>query len=160
MLVRARPRRRRSKSSSNGVLQQQHLLNLVLQNSLLLTLLLFNPLVSQKFAKKSKLLFCSDIQLPAETLFFFFFFLKMEQIIFFYFFYFYLRVFLVRTYVFHLLGTYVILFYNWFILWQNVLYLYLGRFMMRLNTSKNNISRSSVIAFKSVQENKLIVQIH
>ena len=96
VLVRARPRRRRSRSSSTGVLQQQRLLNLALQNPLLLTLLLFNPLVSQKFAKKSKLLFRSDIQLSVETLFFFFFF-------FFFFllengtnkFVFYLRVFLI-----------------------------------------------------------------
>ena len=46
-----------------------------LQNPLLLTLLLFNPLVSQIFAKKSKLLFRSGIRLLAETLFFSFYFL-------------------------------------------------------------------------------------
>ena len=67
---------------------------------------------------------------------------------------------LVRTYVFHLLGIYVTTLWNWLILWQNVLYLYLGRFKMCLNTSRNYVSRSSVEAFKSVQENKLIVQIH
>ena len=38
----------------------------------------------------------------------------------------------VRTYVFHLLRTYVILLCNWLILWQNVLYLYLGRSRMCL----------------------------
>ena len=43
------------------------MLNLVLQNPLLLPLLLLNLLVSQKFVKKSKLLFHSDIQLPAKT---------------------------------------------------------------------------------------------
>ena len=37
---------------------------------------------------------------------------------------------LVRTYVFHLLRPYVMILYNWLILWQNVLYLYLGRFRM------------------------------
>ena len=43
------------------------MLNMVLQNPLLLPLLLLNLLVSQKFVKKSKLLFHSDIQLPAKT---------------------------------------------------------------------------------------------
>ena len=36
----------------------------------------------------------------------------------------------VRTYVFHLLRTYVMILCNWLILWQNALYLYLGRFRM------------------------------
>ena len=66
----------------------------------------------------------------------------------------------VRTYVFHLLGTYVTTLCNWLILCQNTLYLYLGRFRTCLNTSRNHASRSSVKAFKFVQENKLIVQIH
>ena len=30
---------------------------------------------------------------------------------------------IVRTYVFHMLGTYVTILYNWLILWQNTLYL-------------------------------------
>ena len=38
----------------------------------------------------------------------------------------------VRTYVIHLLGTYVTILCNWLILWQNALYLYLGRFRMCL----------------------------
>ena len=38
----------------------------------------------------------------------------------------------VRTYVFHMLRTYVIILCNWLILWQNALYLYLGRFRMCL----------------------------
>ena len=38
------------------------------------------------------------------------------------------------------------------------MHLYLGRFRMCLNTSRNHVSRSSVEAFKSVQENKLKVQ--
>ena len=61
----------------------------------------------------------------------------------------------VRTYVIHLLGTYVNILCNWLILWQNTLYLYLGKFRTCLNTSRNHVSRSSVEAFKSVQENKL-----
>ena len=58
---------------------------------------------------------------------------------------------IVRTYVIHLIGTYVTILCNWLILWQNALYLYLGRFRMCLNTSRNHISRSSVEVFKSIQ---------
>ena len=39
---------------------------------------------------------------------------------------------IVRTYVFHLLEIYVNILCNWLILWQNVLYLYLGRSRMFL----------------------------
>ena len=39
---------------------------------------------------------------------------------------------IVRTYVFHLLRTYVNILCNWLILWQNALYLYFGRFRMFL----------------------------
>ena len=60
----------------------------------------------------------------------------------------------VRTYVFHMLRTYVMILCNWLILWQNALYLYFGRLRMCLNTSRNYVSRSSVEAFKSVQEIK------
>ena len=67
---------------------------------------------------------------------------------------------IVRTYVFHMLRTYVMILCNWLILWQNVFYLYLGRLRMCLNTSRNHVSRSSVEAFKSVQEIKQRVQIH
>ena len=66
----------------------------------------------------------------------------------------------VRTYVFHLLRTYVMILCNWLILWQNTLYLYLGRLRMCLTTSRNQISRSSVEAFMSVQEIKQRVQNH
>ena len=55
------------------------------------------------------------------------------------------------------LRTYVMILCNWLILWQNSFYLFFGRFRMCLNISRNHISRSSVEAFKSVQENKLIV---
>ena len=67
---------------------------------------------------------------------------------------------IVRTYVFHMLRTYVMILCNWLILWQNALYLYLGRLRTCLNTSRNHVSRSSVEAFKSVQEIKQRVQIH
>ena len=67
---------------------------------------------------------------------------------------------LVRTYVFHMLRTYVMILCNWLILWQNALYLYLDRLRMCLNTSRNHVLRSSVEAFKSVQEIKQRVQIY
>ena len=50
--------------------------------------------------------------------------------------------------------TFVMILCNWLILWQNALYLYLGRLRMCLNTSRNRVSRSSIEAFKSVQEIK------
>ena len=67
---------------------------------------------------------------------------------------------LVRTYVFHMLRTYVMILCNWLILWQNALYLYFGRLRICLNTSRNHVSRSSIETFKSVQEIKQRVQIH
>ena len=50
--------------------------------------------------------------------------------------------------------TYVIILCNWLILWQNAFYLYLGRLRMCLTTSRNHVSRSSIEAFKSIQEIK------
>ena len=67
---------------------------------------------------------------------------------------------IVRTYVFYMLRTYVMILCNWLIFWRNALYLYLDRLRMCLNTSRNYVSRSSVEAFKSVQEIKQRVQIH
>ena len=61
---------------------------------------------------------------------------------------------IVRTYVFLMLRTYVMILCNWLILWQNALYLYLGRLRICLNTSRNHVSRSSVEDFKSIQEIK------
>ena len=65
-----------------------------------------------------------------------------------------IRIHQVRTYVFHMLRTYVMILCNWIILWQNALYLYLGRLRMYLNTSRNHVSRSSVEVFKPIQEIK------
>ena len=39
---------------------------------------------------------------------------------------------IVRTYVVHVLRTYVMILYNWLIFWQNALYLYLDRFRICL----------------------------
>ena len=50
--------------------------------------------------------------------------------------------------------TYVMILCNWLILWQNALYLYLGRLRMCLNSSRNHVLRSSVEVFKSIQEIK------
>ena len=50
--------------------------------------------------------------------------------------------------------TYVMILCNWLILWQNALYLYLGRLRMCLTTSRNHVSRLRVEAFNSVQEIK------
>ena len=61
---------------------------------------------------------------------------------------------IVRTYVFHMIKNICHDLCNWLILGQNTRYLYLGRFRMCLNTSRNHVSRSSVEAFKSVQEFK------
>ena len=68
----------------------------------------------------------------------------------------------VRVRAFLLLGhmcflcyrTYVMILCTWLILWQNALYLYLGRLRMCLTTSRNYVSRSSVETFKFVQEIK------
>ena len=67
---------------------------------------------------------------------------------------------IIRTYVFLILRTYVMILCNWLIFWQNTLYLYFGRLRMCLNTSRNHVSRSSVEAFKFVQEIKQRVQFH
>ena len=61
---------------------------------------------------------------------------------------------IVRTYVFHMLRTYVMILCNWLLFWQSALYLYMGRLRICLNTSRNHISKSSVKAFKSIQEIK------
>ena len=50
--------------------------------------------------------------------------------------------------------TYVMILCNWLILWQNALYLYLGRLRMCLTTPRNHVSRLRVEAFNSVQEIK------
>ena len=59
---------------------------------------------------------------------------------------------IVRTYVIHLLGTYVIILYNWLILWQNTLYLYLGRSGMCLILQETVFQDQVLKPCKSVQE--------
>ena len=64
---------------------------------------------------------------------------------------------LVRTFVFHMLRTYIIILCNWLIFWH-ALYLYLGRFRMSLNSSRNLVSRSSISSLlkKTSSECKII----
>ena len=59
---------------------------------------------------------------------------------------------IVRTYVTHLLGTYVTILCNWLILWQNALYLYLGRSRMCLILQENLFQDQVLRPYKFVQE--------
>ena len=67
---------------------------------------------------------------------------------------------IVRTNVFHMLRTYVMILCNWLILWQNVLYLYLGRLRMCLNTQEttfqDQVLKPSCLFKKSSKECKFI----
>ena len=58
----------------------------------------------------------------------------------------------VRTYVFHMLGTYVTILCNWLILSQNTLYLYLGRSRMCLIFQETLFQVQVLKPCKSVQE--------
>ena len=62
----------------------------------------------------------------------------------------------VMTYVFLMLRTYVMILCNWLILWQNALYLYLGRLRMCLNlqetTFQNQVLKPSSLFKKSSKE--------
>ena len=59
---------------------------------------------------------------------------------------------IVRTYVIHLLGTYVIILCNWIILWKNALYLYLGRSRMCLILQETVFRDQVLKPYESVQE--------
>ena len=61
----------------------------------------------------------------------------------------------VRTYVIHLLGTYVTIWYNWLIFWQNALYLYLGRTMMCLILQETLFQDQELKPCKSDQDSSL-----
>ena len=67
---------------------------------------------------------------------------------------------IVRTYVFHLLGTYVNILCNWLILWQNALYLYLDRSRMFLILQKtrfqDQVLESSSLSKKTSWKCKFI----
>ena len=59
---------------------------------------------------------------------------------------------IVRTYVIHLLGTYVTILCNWLILWQNAFYLYLGRSRMCLILRETLFQVQVLKLCKSVQD--------
>ena len=66
---------------------------------------------------------------------------------------------IVRTYVIHLLGTYVTILYNWLILWQNALYLYLGRFKMCLILQETLFRDQVLKPYKFVQDSSWKVSV-
>ena len=59
---------------------------------------------------------------------------------------------IVRTYVIHLLRTYVTILCNWPILWQNALYLYLGKSRMCLILQETLFQDQVLKSCKSVQD--------
>ena len=65
----------------------------------------------------------------------------------------------IRTYVFHMLGSQSLFYVIGYPLTKRTLFV-IGQFQDIFNTSRNKVSRSSVEVIKSVQENKLKVQIH
>ena len=77
---------------------------------------------------------------------------------------------IVRTYVFHLLGTYVNILCNWLILWQNVLYLYFGRSRMFLILQEtrfqdqvlksSSLSKKTNWKYKFIKTRQLAGQLH
>ena len=61
----------------------------------------------------------------------------------------------IRTYMIHLLGTYVTILCNWLIFWQNAFYLYLGRTRMCLILQETLFQDQVLKACKSVQDSSL-----
>ena len=59
---------------------------------------------------------------------------------------------IVRTYVIHLLETYITILCNWLILWQNALYLYLGKSRMCLILQETMFQDQVLKPCKFVQE--------
>ena len=66
----------------------------------------------------------------------------------------------VRTYVIHLLGTYVTILCNWLILWQNALYLYLGRSKMCLMLQEISFQVQVLKPCKFVQDSSAESVVH
>ena len=65
-----------------------------------------------------------------------------------------------RTYVIHLLGTYVTVLCNWLTLWQNALYLYLGRSRMCLILQETVFQDQVLKKCKSVQDSSWRSAVH
>ena len=55
----------------------------------------------------------------------------------------------------HLLGTYVTILCNWLILWQNALYLYLGRSRMCLILQETRFQVQMLKLYKSIQDSSV-----
>ena len=64
---------------------------------------------------------------------------------------------IIRTYVFHRLGTYVTILCNWLIFWQNALYLYLGRSRMCLILQEIRFQVQVLNPYKFVQKSSVKV---
>ena len=66
----------------------------------------------------------------------------------------------VKTYVIHLLGTYVTILCDWFILWQNAFYLYLGRSRMCLILQETVFQDQVLKTCKFVQDSSWRSVVH
>ena len=66
---------------------------------------------------------------------------------------------IVRTYVIHLLGTYVTILWNWLILSQNALYLYFDRSRMYLILQETLFQDQVLKPYKSVQDSSWKVSV-
>ena len=66
---------------------------------------------------------------------------------------------IVRTYVIHLLGTYVTILRNWLIFWQNTLYLYLDKSRMCLILQETLFQIQVLKPCKSVQDSSWKVHV-
>ena len=66
----------------------------------------------------------------------------------------------VRTYVSHLLGTYVIILCNWLILWQNTLYSYLGRSRMCIILQEIVFQNQVLKICKSIEDSSWRSAVH
>ena len=67
---------------------------------------------------------------------------------------------IVRTYAFHILGTYVTILCNWLILWQNALHLYLGKSRMCLILQEIRFQVQVLKPCKSIQDSSVKSVIH
>ena len=63
----------------------------------------------------------------------------------------------IRTYVIHMFGTNVTILCNWLNLWQNALYLYLGRSRMCLMLQETRFQVQVLKPCKSIQESSVKV---
>ena len=67
---------------------------------------------------------------------------------------------IIRTYVIHLLGTYITSLCNWLILWQNAFYLYFGRSRMCLILQETLFQDQMLKSCKSIQDSSAESDVH